>query len=68
MEVRVEVEKVACGLGDHYHAGGKARDAACLRGRRHHLLHGLVRRAAERAEQVAVVHEVGADHLGEGEL
>ena len=56
MQVGVGIEEIACALRHHNHASPEAIGPNRSCG--HHLVHRLVRRAAELPEQVAVVQEV----------
>ena len=60
VQVGVGIEEIACALRHHNHASPEAIGPNRSCG--HHLVHRLVRRAAELPEQVAVVQEVRADH------
>ena len=65
VDVRMGVELVPERPGHRDHTGTKA---LLLVGRHgHRLADGLPGRGAERAEELPVVHEVGAKHLGDGE-
>jgi hypothetical protein len=59
------VELIAERLGHRDHAGAKALLLAGRHG--HQLADGLPGRGAEGAEKLAVMHEVGAKELGDGE-
>jgi hypothetical protein len=63
--VRVEVELVAERLDDRDHAGSQALLLAGCHG--HQLADGLPCRGAEGAQQLAVMHEVRAKELRDGE-
>jgi hypothetical protein len=63
--VGARVELVPERLGHRDHAGAEALLLAGRHG--HQLAHGLPGRGAERAEELSVMHEVRAKHLGDGE-
>ncbi len=65
VDVGMEIELVSERLDDGHHAGSEGLFLAGRYG--HQLADGLPGRGTERAEELSVMHEVGAKELGDGE-
>jgi hypothetical protein len=64
MDVRMDVEQAAKRLDRGHHPDAKV---GALPGGGHQLASGLVRGASQAPEELTMVHEVGPQHLGDGE-